>query len=296
VSELNEIFDRAAVRRQRDRAAPGLERYAFLFEETAARLFDRVQDVNRQFSLALELGCHTGQFARAAKADPSRIGTLIQADLSPAMVARTDAPRLVLDEERLPIVDGSLDLVLSNLSLHWLNDLPGALVQIRRALRQDGLFIACILGGETLVELRHALLAAESELLGGAGPRVAPMIDLRDAAGLLQRTGFALPVADFDRIILAYESPFALMAELRGLGETNALSGRQKHLSRRDIFIKAAEIYQQRHARSDDRTPATFDILYLSGWAPDPSQQTPLSPGSATRSLEQAVKDSDREE
>lgn len=282
------IFDRTTLRRRRDRAVAGLERYDFLFKEAAGRLFDRVLDVKRSFPLALELGCHTGQFAQAA-GDSERIGTLIQADLSEGMVAQVKSPRLVLDEERLPIARASLDLLVSNLSLHWLNDLPGALIQIRQALKPDSLFIATILGGETLSELRHALLAAESELLGGASPRIAPMVDLRDAAGLLQRAGFALPVADFDRITLAYESPFALMQELRGLGEANVLSGRQRHPTSKRIFERAAQIYHERHHREDGRAPATFDILYLSGWSPDPSQQKPLTPGSGTHSLADAV-------
>ena len=282
------IFDRTTLRRRRDRAAAGLERYDFLFKEAAGRLFDRVLDVKRSFPLALELGCHTGQFAKAAGRS-ERIGTLIQADLSARMVGRAKSPRLVADEERLPVAPASLDLLVSNLSLHWLNDLPGALIQIRRALKPDGLFIATILGGETLSELRHSLLAAESELLGGASPRVAPMIDLRDAAGLLQRAGFALPVADFDRITLAYETPFALMRELRGLGESNALSERQRQPASRRLFERAAQIYQQRHGRDDGRVPATFDILYLSGWAPDASQQKPMAPGSGVHSLADAV-------
>lgn len=282
------IFDRALLRRRRDRAAAGLSRCDFLFKEAAGRLSERLLDVNRRFPLALELGCHSGQFADAA-AGGGRIGTLIQADLSLRMVEQVAPPRLVLDEERLPLAPASLDLVLSNLSLHWLNDLPGALIQIRQALKPDGLFIATLLGGETLSELRHALLAAESELTGGASPRVAPMIDLRAAAGLLQRAGFALPVADFDRITLAYESPLALMTELRALGESNVLCDRQRQPTPRGIFARAAEIYRQRHGRTDGRTPATFDILYLSGWAPAPAQQRPLTPGSAAQSLADAV-------
>ncbi|HZD24669.1 MAG TPA: methyltransferase domain-containing protein, partial [Alphaproteobacteria bacterium] len=192
-------------------------------------------------------------------------------------------------EEALPFQPGSFDLVLSALSLHWVNDLPGALLQIRGALKPDGLFLAAMLGGDTLMELREALLLAEMELTGGASPRISPMADLREAGALLQRAGFALPVADSDRLTLTYAEPFSLLRELRGLGEASAGGSRPRGFARRALFEAAARIYHERHAGPDGRIPATFEVLYLIGWAPHESQQRPLRPGSAAQRLADAL-------
>lgn len=197
-------------------------------------------------------------------------------------------PAFVADPEALPVGAASVDLVLSVLSLHGVNDLPGTLVQIRRALRPDGLLLAAFFGGDTLNELRSCLEQAEIEVRGGVSPRVAPFADLRDIGGLLQRAGFALPVTDQDRVTVTYESAFALMRDLRAMGETNALAARERRFTPRSVFLRAAELYQQRHA-VDGRIPATFDINYLTGWAPHDSQQQPLRPGTAQTRLAEAL-------
>jgi SAM-dependent methyltransferase len=198
-------------------------------------------------------------------------------------------PRIVADEEALPLAAGSLDLVVSGLALQTVNDLPGALVQIRRALRPDGLFLAALLGGDTLNELRQSFAAAESELEGGASPRVAPFADLRDMGALLQRAGFALPVTDTDRVTVRYATPIALMLDLRRMGATNPLVERRRVPLRRAALMRAIDIYAARFADSDGRVRASFDIVWLSGWAPHESQQQPLQPGSAKMRLADAL-------
>ncbi|WP_395673581.1 methyltransferase domain-containing protein [Inquilinus sp.] len=290
------VFDRALVRRRRDRAAPGLAGHNFLFEHVAAMLADRLLDVTRRFPVALDLGCHDGAMARAlAGADgilAGRVDTLVQADLSPALArsaAANGGPTLACDEELLPFGEGTLDLVLSNLSLHWINDLPGALVQIRQALRPDGLFLAAMLGAGTLAELRTALVEAETELIGGASPRLSPFADLRDAAGLLQRAGFALPVADAETVTVSYENAFRLIADLRGMGETNAGLNRNPATPPRAFWPTVAARYAERFAEPDGRIPASFEVLFLAGWSPHDSQQKPRPRGSASRSLAEAL-------
>ena len=196
---------------------------------------------------------------------------------------------VVADEEALPFRDASLDLVVSALALQFVNDLPGTLVQIRRALKPDGLFLAALVGGETLTELRQAFAAAESEVEGGVSPRVAPFADVRDLGALLQRAGFALPVTDIDRLTVRYDSPFALMHDLRRMGATNALIERRRTPLRRATLLRMAEIYAERFADPDGRVRATFEIVWLSGWAPHPSQQQPLKPGSAQARLADAL-------
>lgn len=283
-----EIFDRRAVRRHRDRAAANLAAHDFLIREIAERLADRLADFTRPFPVTLELGCHTGQLRRQL-ADRGGIETLLQADISQAMARRADGARLVADEEFLPFAADSVDLVASVLSLHWVNDLPGTLIQTNRLLKPDGLFIAAIFGGETLHELRHSLLAAESEVEGGASPRVSPFTDVRDAGMLLQRAGFALPVVDADTITVSYPDPFALMREVRGMGESNAMVERRDGFSRRATLQAAARHYHDTFATADGRIPATFQVLYLTGWAPHESQQKPLAPGSASARLADAL-------
>ncbi|MDP6832822.1 MAG: methyltransferase domain-containing protein [Alphaproteobacteria bacterium] len=286
-----QVFDRRAVRRHRERAAPGLSGYDFLVGEVAERLADCLPDIKRTFPMALDLGCHTGQVASVLKGRGG-IEWLAQCDLSPAMVSRAPAaagPRLVLDEEALPFADGRFDLILSVLSLHWVNDLPGTLLQIRRALKPDGLFLCAILGGGTLGELRQSLLAAEVEVKGGASPRVSPFVDPHDAGALLQRAGFALPVVDTDRIVLSYSDPFAMMAELRGLGEANAVAERQRTFTPRAVIDAGARHYFQNHADEDGRIPASFQIITLTGWAPHESQQQPLERGSGQTPLSDAL-------
>ena len=289
------IFDRALLRRRRDRAAAGIAAYDFLFREVAARLAERLEEVRRAFPLALDLGCHQGCLADALSA-PGKLGCLVQSDLSPAFAraarAAKAAPTLVADEEFLPFASASFDLVVSALTLHWVNDLPGSLIQIRQALKPDGLFLAALLGGASLWELRQALLQAESETRGGAGARVSPFADLQDAAALLQRAGFALPVADRDRITVSYPDAFRLMADLQGMGEANALEARSP-LTRRSL-LRAAELYRERHTREDGKVTATFEVLYLTAWAPAASQPKPLTPGSAKNRLAAALGEEER--
>lgn len=282
------IFEPRLVRAHRTRAAACLGEHDFLFREVAERLADRLSDVKRTFPLALDIGCHGGEFGQVVGARGG-IETLIQCDPAPAMAGRAGGLALAADADALPFGKGKFDLIVSNMSLHWVNDLPGALVQIRRALKPDGLFLAALAGGGTLGELRGALLEAETELAGGASPRLSPFIDMRDAGALLQRAGFALPVADGDRIPVRYENALKLMADLRGMGETNALAAMPRHFTRRAVIMRAAEIYRERLEGPDGRIPASFQIVYLAGWAPDPSQQKPLKPGSAATQLAEAL-------
>jgi SAM-dependent methyltransferase len=285
------LFDRATLRTRLARAAPGYAGADFLKRRAAEDAVVRLEAIMRDFPLAVDLGARNGAFRQALAASDAqaRVGHLIEADLSPAMLADRDGPRLVADEERLPFAFGSLDLVVSTLALHWTNDVVGALIQIRRALKPDGLFIGSLLGGATLTELRQSLLAAEAELTGGAGPRVSPFADAYDAAGLLQRSGFALPVADVDRVTVRYAHPIKLLADLRAMGETSVLAERHPRTLTRGVLTRALEIYVQRFAEPDGRVPATFEILTLTGWAPDPSQQKPLKPGSAKMRLADAL-------
>lgn len=282
-----QIFDRRVLRRRRDRAAEGLGAVDFLIERTAALLVERVLDVKRQFPLALNLGCHTGQFGRALAAT-GRIDRLIQTDLSHEMVRRTEGLRVVADEEALPFGADRFDLITSGFGLHWVNDLPGALVQIRHALKPDGLFLAAMPGGESLFELREALMRAELEVSGGAGSRVSPFCDVRDAGMLLQRAGFALSVADLETVTVTYEHPLRLIQELRAMGEASAPSEPARPLGRQ-VLLRAAEIYFERFADARGRVPATFQLLTLTGWKPDPGQPQPLRRGSGEVSLARAL-------
>ncbi|WP_119461307.1 methyltransferase domain-containing protein [Rhodospirillaceae bacterium SYSU D60014] len=293
MSDPMNLFDRRLVRRHRDRAAADLDSHDFLLRETAERLTDRLDDVTRKFPRALDLGCHGGELADAI-GTRGGIRELVQCDLSPIMARRAadrrgGVPTAVVDEEFLPFAPASFDLVLSNLSLHWVNDLPGCLRQIRQILKPDGLFLGTMLGGATLAELRTALLEAELAETGGASPRISPFADLSDAGGLLQRAGFALPVIDTDVLTVTYPDPFRLMRDLRGMGETNAVRERSRHPTRRATLFRAAATYQERHADDDGRLPATFQIVYLTGWAPHESQQTALRPGSAQSRLADAL-------
>ena len=302
MDERIEVFDRRAVRRHRERAAKTLAAHDFLLREVADRLAERLDDVTRRFPLALDLGCHDGALGRALGGCGRRGGrggieTLVQSDLSPAMAEKAadcGRPALAADEEALPFAEATFDAVFSLLSLHWVNDLPGALIQVRRALKPDGLFLAAMLGGETLKELRAALLEAEVEVEGGAGPRVSPFADVRDLGALLQRAGFALPVADVDDIEVSYPNAVKLMADLRGMGEANAVADRRKGFSRRATLMRAAELYAERHADPDGRLPATFQVIYLTAWAPHESQPQPLVPGSAKTRLSAALESEER--
>jgi len=279
------LFDRSLLRRRRQRArALGAE--TFLLDRVAEELGERLSAVLRHFDRAVDLGTPDDAVARVLAAS-DKIGTLVRASHD----AQGDAAclRVIADEEALPFADSSLDLVTSALALQFVNDLPGTLVQIRRALKPDGLLLAALVGGDSLSELRQAFAAAESESEGGVSPRVAPFADLRDLGALMQRAGFALPVVDADRLTVRYENVFALMRDLRRMGATNILSERRRTPLKRATLMRMGEIYAQRFADADGRLRATFEIVWLSGWAPHESQQQPLRPGSARQRLADAL-------
>jgi SAM-dependent methyltransferase len=264
------LFDRALHRKRLDRAAAGYAGADFLQRRAAQDIVERLEPILQDFPRAVDLSARGGAFCQVLAESPSatRVRMLIEADLSAAMLARRGGARVALDEERLPFADASLDLVVSTLGLHWTNDVIGALIQIRRALKPGGLFIGALLGGATLTELRQALTAAEAELLGGAGSRVSPFADSRDAAGLLQRAGFVEPVADVDRVNVTYEHPMKLLADLRQMGETNVLAERHPRALTRTLLARACALYAERFADADGRIAATFEIITLTGWAP----------------------------
>lgn len=277
------VFDRRLVRLRLARAHKA--GYAdFLVQRALDDLDERLAAVTRRFSLALDLGTPA----------PGVAARLIAAGRADQVLRLSALPEpgplsAVADEEALPVRPGSLDLAVSLLALQGVNDLPGSLIQIRQALRPDGLFLGCLLGGATLTELRQCLVQAEAELEGGASPRVAPFADLRDLGGLLQRAGFALPVADVEAVRVRYGNPFSLMRDLRAMGLTNALVERRRRPTRRATLVRAAELYATRFADPDGRLPATFELVWLSGWAPHESQQKPLAPGSARTRLADAL-------
>lgn len=288
MSAPHQIFDRRLLARRRDRAAVLAHEHDFLLDRVAEDLLDRLAVVRRQFPKVLDLGAHHGTLSRRLRALP---GTeiVVGAELSPAMLARCDGPRVLADEEALPFADAALDLVVSGLSLQLVNDLPGVLAQIRRVLKPDGLLLAAMLGGQTLHELRAAFLAAEAEVEDGASPRVAPFADVRDMGGLLQRAGFALPVADSDVVTVTYASPLALMRDIKAMGASNALLARRRTPLRRATLARAAVHYAERFPAPGGRIRATFEIVTLTGWVPHASQQQPLAPGSARMRLADAL-------
>jgi SAM-dependent methyltransferase len=283
------VFDRKLIRQRRDRAAKTVDRHDFLFKAAAESLIERLDFIKRPFARVLVLGARDGALAAQVAARPE-VECVVATDLSERLLARGKGPRVALDEELLPFRDGAFDLVLAPLTLQAVNDLPGALVQIRRALKPDGLLLGALFGGETLTELRQAFGAAEVEIEDGMSPRVAPTVELRDLAGLLQRAGFALPVADTERIEASYADALALMRELRGMGEANALAARRKAFLRRATLAAACARYARDFGTEDGRVRATFEIVSLAAWAPAPSQPKPLAPGSATTSLAAALR------
>jgi SAM-dependent methyltransferase len=286
------IIDRALLRARRRRAL-ALGPSTFLADRVAEDLDDRLAAVLRSFPCGLDLGTPTDAVRRVL-ARSGKVGSIVAANaLVEDALAETESGRTRLavaaDEEVLPFRDGALDLVISGLALHFVNDLPGTLVQIRRALKPDGLLLAALLGGDTLTELRAAFAAAEAEMEDGISPRVLPFADLRDLGSLLQRAGFALPVTDVDRLTVRYGSPLALMHDLRRMGATNPLIDRSRRPLRRATLARMLEIYAERFADPDGRIRATFEIVFLSGWAPHESQQQPLAPGSARTRLADAL-------
>lgn len=283
------LFDPAAHAMRADRAARHWPAADFLHRRAAEGLAERLGDVLRPFPRAAVLGSGGGAYAEALRG-LGGIETLTQIDPSPRLAALAAAHgETVAGDSPLMLGEASLDLVLLGLTLHRENDPVGALVQARLALKPDGLLLAATLGGQTLHELRACLAEAEAEVEGGLSPRVSPMADLRDLGGLLQRAGFAMPVADVDRLTVDYPDALALMRDLRAMGETNTLAGRRKTFTRRATLLRAAALYGQHFARPDGRVTATLDLVFLSGWAPAPGQPVPKRPGSATARLADAL-------
>jgi SAM-dependent methyltransferase len=269
------LFDRALLLQRQRRAARAPE--MFLLDRVVEDLSDRIAAVKRTFNDAADIWT------------PGALQALFN-DRFKSFARIPDTVR-----EELTLAPQSLDLALSALAFQFVNDLPGVLAQIRRALRPDGLLLAAMIGGDTLTELRQSFAAAEAECEGGMSPRVAPFADLRDVGGLLQRAGFALPVTDVDRVVVRYANAFGLMQDLRRMGASNVLVERRRAPTRRATMLRMAQIYNERFADEDGRIRATFDIIWLSGWAPHESQQQPLRPGSAKTSLEAAVKQAKKE-
>ncbi len=287
-----QIFDRRLLRARRDRIAkgkPGTALPDFLLQRVADDFAERLSIVRRDFPIAVSLGAYHGLLADQLRQLPT-IGNIIDVEPSLPALLKAHGLKVVADNEALPFAENSLDLVVSGLSLQLVNDLPGALIQINRALKPDGLFLGAILGGETLKELREAWILAEDELLGGASPRVAPFADVRELGGLLQRAGFALPVADADLVEVTYSSPLALMQEIKAMAASNMLVERRRTPVTRGLLLRAAEIYQERFGLPNGRILAIFEIVTLTGWVPHESQQKPLQPGSAQVSLTEILK------
>ncbi len=281
------IFDRRLLRARRARAA-ALGPSMFLIERVAEDLSDRLATVVRRFECAVDLGTPTDAVRRVL-ASSGKVGTIIAVDALGAGGAADAHLAVAADEEALAFRDASLDLVVSALALQFVNDLPGTLIQIRRALKPDGLLLAALAGGDTLIELRQAFAAAEAEIEDGVSPRVVPFADVRDMGALLQRAGFALPVTDVDRVTARYASPISLLHDLRRMGATNPLTERSRRALKRATLTRMMEIYAARFADPDGRIRATFEIVWLSGWAPHESQQKPLAPGSARQRLADAL-------
>lgn len=283
MSDMPVLFDSRLSRQRLSRAARAP--VTFLLDRMADDLDDRLAPLLREFTSVLDLGTPTPAFAdvvarRYPRAEITRVSALDSAGRPGAVVS---------DLDTLPFAEQRFDLIVSGLALHVVNDLPGLLVQARRALKPDGLLMLCMAGGMTLTELRQSLTAAEAEVRNGASPRVAPFVDVRDMGSLLQRAGLALPVTDVERLTVRYPHMFALMAELRGMGATNVLHARLRHPTPRRVFVRAAELYAERFADADGRIPATFDLIWASGWAPHDNQQRPLRPGSAKARLADAL-------
>ena len=282
------LFDRRAWRAHRERAARQGS-VDFLHDEIADRLLDRLDLVQRGFPIVLDLGARAGGMRQKLLDRPGTM-QVVEAEPAAGFLTPRRGLRVAADPELMPFGDASFDLIVSSLALHWVADLPGALVQLRRALKGDGLLLAAMLGGQSLVELRTALFEAELAEEGGVSPRVSPAIELGDAAALLQRAGFALPVADSETITVSYPDMLALMRDLRGMGETNALAARRRGGTRRSTLARAAAIYAERFGDGEERISATFEILFLCGWAPHSGQPKPLKRGSATHRLADALK------
>ncbi|ORX53049.1 S-adenosyl-L-methionine-dependent methyltransferase [Hesseltinella vesiculosa] len=291
-----QVFDRQAKKLQRDRAATDKEQSRivdYLKDEVAARVADRLLDIKREFNAVVDLGSGSGHIVKHVDSD--MLNKLIMCDMSEKALYRdadqdyeVEVERMVVDEENLPFEENSLEAVVSSLSLNWVNDLPGALIQIRRALKEDGVFIGAMFGGDTLFELRTSMQLAEVEREGGISPRVSPMADSNDISRLLSRAGFTLTTVDIDEIQVNYPSAFELMDDLRAMGENNAVLTRRPFM-KRDTLMAAASIYKELHGDEDGSIPATFQIIYMIGWKPSEVTPQPKERGSATKSLKEVL-------
>lgn len=292
MSDPHHIFDRDLLRRRRQRAAPRMAAHAFLLDRFHDDVEERLALISRTFSSALVVGAHGGSIGALLRR--RGIASVVEMDQVPGLLPSASAMPVLADEEALPFADESFDLIVAPLTLHFVNDLPGALLQIRRCLKPDGLFIGGLFGGATLQELRRAWLEAELDISGGASPRVAPFADVRDLGGLLQRARFALPVVDADVMRVRYASALDLMHELRAMGAGNILADRRRAPVSRALLTRVSEIYADRFADPDGRVPATFEMLVMTAWAPHESQQKPLQPGSAKARLADALGTTER--
>ncbi len=279
------VFDRPLIRKNRRRASPKFSNHSFLHDWAAREMKGRLYDINRAFPLALEIGIKS--FFDDTPAD--KIEKLISMNIG----GDNTKNLCTADEEFLPFANESFDLALGTLNLHTVNDLPGALLQIRKSLKPDGLFLAAMLGGETLHELRQVMTQAEMNIRGGISPRVFPFADKQQMGALLQRAGFNLPVVDSDILSVTYDNVFKLFHDLRHMGEGNAIAARDKTPPGKKFFLEAARLYQEQFAGPDNRITASFEIIFLTGWAPHSSQQKPLRPGSAETSLADALNTSE---
>lgn len=286
MTQLSPLFDRQLLQKRRQRALKQASepKCDYLLNYVIQDIIDRISIIQREFPLALNYGCHTNQLSQSlAKLD--QVGSIISTDSVLDITQSLPSPQVVADEEFFPFADNSFDLIISPLNLQWINDLPGALTQIFKGLKPDGVFIGATLGQESLWELRQCLLQAEEELLGGASPRVAPFAEIKDLGHLLQRAGFALPVTDRDIVKVTYPTTTRLMHEIRHMGAANNLINRNTNMVHRALFQRLEELYHQHFSQEQGRITATFEVIYLIGWAPHPDQQQPLRPGSGKISL-----------
>jgi len=308
---VQHVFDRDLKRTQRDIAAtrPNSAEYDYIRDEISDRLVDRLLDIKRDFRTVLDLGCHSGHIAKSLQKQSERLGegdslmgieSLTQVDRSEKMLKRDEDlvvlpssvqhEMLVADEEDLPFESESFDLIISNLSLHWVNNLPGTLSQVKRLLKPDGAFIASMFGGDTLRELRTSFYLADLERDGGVSPHVSPFAEVADCGMLLQQAGFSLPTVDTDTFHIEYPCPFTLMEHLQGMGEGNVALQRRSFVPK-ETFLATASMYQTMYGLSDESIPATFQVNYMIGWSPHTSQQQPLNRGSGEVSLKDVVVD-----
>lgn len=288
-----QLFDLALGRRRKARAAKDYRQHRFLAERCALDVVQRLSAVNKAFPMVVNLTSHQSMLADVAGSPKSSLPGCehyVECDPVSTMLGPNAGDRLLVDDEAVPFAASRVDLFISLLSLHHVNDLPGVLVQLRRALRPDGLLLAAMFGGETLIELRETLTQAEIDVSGGLSPRVSPFVDVRDAGGLLQRAGYALPVVDSDTITVTYKSVRALMQDLRGMGQTNILNDRSKSPLARRVLDRCEMLYRQNHGTAEGKLNATFEILYLTGWCPHDSQQKPMAPGTAKARLADALR------